>query len=174
MAPDLLTDLVRELDARLEELRPLLSEYERLLAASDALGAGDGATSHDGGAPGAERILGVTQRRRARRAGRDRDAGASKRAASSSRTRAAGPRKPRRAQRGATRRAILAALEHGSHATSELVSVTALGGRNTRTNLRRLLAEGKVAKTKRASRTASPLASGSVEASTAHTATAYA
>jgi DNA-binding transcriptional ArsR family regulator len=173
MAPDLPTDLVRELDARLEELRPLLSEYERQLAASDALGTGDGA-SHDGGAPGAERTLGATQRRRARRAGRDRDARASKRAASSSRTRAAGPRKLTRAQRGATRRAILAALEHELHTTSELVSVTALGGRNTRTNLRRLLAEGKVTKTKRASRTAYAPASGAVEASTAHTATTYA
>jgi hypothetical protein len=173
MAPDLLTNLVRELDARLEELRPLLSEYERLLAASDALGTGDGA-SHDGGAPGAERTLSATQRRRARRTGRDRDAGVSKRAASSSRTRAAGPSKPTCAQRGATQRAILAALEHGSHTTSELVSVTVLGERNTRTNLRRLLPDGKVTKTKRVSSTAYALASGAVEASTAHTATAYA
>jgi hypothetical protein len=173
MAPDLPTNPVRELDARLEELRPLLSEYERQLTASDALGTGVGA-SHDGGAPGAERTLSATQRRRARRTGHDRDAGASKRAASSSRTRAAGPRKLTRAQRGASRRAILAALEHGLHATSELVSVTALGGPNTRTNLRRLLAEGKVTKTKRASRTTYAPASGSVEASTAHTATAYA
>jgi hypothetical protein len=173
MAPDLPTNPVRELDARLDELPPLLFEYERLLATSDALGTGDGA-SHDGEAPGAERTLGATQGRRARRTGHDRDAGASKRAASSSRTRAAGPRKLTRAQRGATQRAILAALEHGSHTTSELVSVTALGGPNTRTNLRRLLAEGKVAKTKRASRTAYPPASGSGEASTAHTATTYA
>jgi hypothetical protein len=37
MAADLLTTIRSELDARLGELRPLLAEYERLLAAVDAL-----------------------------------------------------------------------------------------------------------------------------------------
>jgi hypothetical protein len=37
MAADLLTTIRSELDARLGELRPLLSEYERLVAAVDAL-----------------------------------------------------------------------------------------------------------------------------------------
>jgi hypothetical protein len=39
MASGLLSTVRSELDARLDELRPLLSEYERLLAAVDALGA---------------------------------------------------------------------------------------------------------------------------------------
>jgi outer membrane biosynthesis protein TonB len=36
-SPDLLTQIRSELDARLRELRPLLSEYERLLVAAEAL-----------------------------------------------------------------------------------------------------------------------------------------
>ena len=38
MASDLLTTVRRELDARLRELRPLLTEYERLTAVAEALG----------------------------------------------------------------------------------------------------------------------------------------
>jgi len=37
MAPDLLSTIRSEIDARLSELRPLLSEYERLAAAAAAL-----------------------------------------------------------------------------------------------------------------------------------------
>lgn len=41
MAPDLLSTIASEIDARLRELRPLLAEYERLLIAADALVAND-------------------------------------------------------------------------------------------------------------------------------------
>jgi DNA-binding transcriptional ArsR family regulator len=41
MASDLLTTVTNELDARLRELRPLVSEYEGLVAVADSLGIGD-------------------------------------------------------------------------------------------------------------------------------------
>jgi hypothetical protein len=135
MAADLLSTIRSELDARLDELRPLLSEYERLLAASAALGAGE-----DGAAP-RPAAEGTPSATRSRRTG--------------------GRRKLARARRGATQRAILAALEHGSHTANELVSVTALAGPNIRTNLRRLSQERTITQTKRAGRTAYALASGS-------------
>jgi hypothetical protein len=157
MAADLLSTVRSELDARLDELRPVLSEYERLLAAAAVLDAGD-----DGAAPhrAAESTLRTTQRGRTRRTGRRR-AGAIKPVASSSSRRASGPRERARARRGAAQHAILAALEHGSHTASELVSVMDLAGPNIRTNLRRLLQEGTITQTKRAGRTAYALASGS-------------
>ena len=37
MAPDLLSTIGREIDERLNELRPLLAEHEQLLVAADAL-----------------------------------------------------------------------------------------------------------------------------------------
>ena len=42
MASDLLTTVRSELDARLRELGPLRAEYERLVAAAEALGATPG------------------------------------------------------------------------------------------------------------------------------------
>jgi len=45
MAADLLSTVPSELDARLDELRPVLSEYERLLAAAAALDAGNGGST---------------------------------------------------------------------------------------------------------------------------------
>lgn len=38
MGTDLLSDIRREIDARLAQLRPALAEYEQLLQAADALG----------------------------------------------------------------------------------------------------------------------------------------
>jgi hypothetical protein len=49
----------------------------------------------------------------------------------------------------AVQQAILAALEHGSHTTSELVMVTAMSTREIRAGLRRLAGRGTVAKVKR-------------------------
>ena len=139
MASDLLSTVRSELDARLDELRPLLSEYERLLAAVDALGAGDDGTAPP---PAAERTLSATQRSRARHGRRSPSTGAIKPAASGSNPRGTGSRKRARAPRGAAQHTILAALEHGSHTTSELVSVTALGAPNIRSNLRRAATPG--------------------------------
>jgi hypothetical protein len=157
MAADLLSTVRSELDARLNELRPVLSEYERLLAAAAALDAGNGGAAPRGAA---DSTLSTTRRSRTRRAGRRR-AGAIKAVASSSSRRASGSRKRARARRGAAQHAILAALEHGSHTASELMSVTALAGPNIRTNLRRLLEEGTITQTKRTGRTAYAPASGS-------------
>lgn len=65
---------------------------------------------------------------------------------------------PTRARRGAAREAILAALEHGSHTVAELALVTGMSAANINGNLRRLLAEGAVAKAQREGRTAYALA----------------
>ena len=156
MAADLLSTICNELDARLDELRPLLSEYERLLAVAAARGAGDdGAAARRAG----EGTSSARRRSRARRRGRGPGAGAIKAVASSSSRRASRHRKRAGARRGAAQQAVLAALEHGSHTTSELVAVTALAGPNIRTSLRRLLGEGMITQTKRAGRTAYTLAS---------------
>lgn len=158
MASDLLSTVRSELDARLDELRPLLSEYERLLAAVDALDVGDDGTAPP---PAAERTLSARQRSRARHGRRSPSARAIKPAASSANPRGTGSRKRARAPRGAAQHAILAALEHGSHTMSEFVSVTALGAPNIQSNLRRLLRQGTITKTERSGRTAYVLASSS-------------
>lgn len=158
MAADLLSTIRSELDARLDELQPLLSEYERLLAAAAALDTGDDRAAPR---PAAEETSRTTHRARARHAGRDPGTGTIEPDHSSSSRRARGPRNGSRARRGAAHHAVLAALEHGAHTASELVSVTALAGPNIRTNLRRLLREGAITQTKRAGRTAYALASGS-------------
>jgi hypothetical protein len=106
-AADLLSTIRSELDARLAELRPLLCEYERLLAAGAALGSDDDGNAGEHGAaphPAAEATP------RSRRASR--------------------PRTRTRARRGAAQHAILAALEHGAHTASELANVTALAAPN--------------------------------------------
>jgi hypothetical protein len=136
MSLDLLGSVRSELDARLAELRPLVSEYDRLLAAAVALGEPQGSAVGDG-APEPR----LARRRRARRvAGPSRSVGAS--------------RGRSRARRGAAQQAILGALEHGSHTAAELVSVTALAGSKVRGDLRRLVHEGTITLTKRAGRTA--------------------
>ncbi|MBA3807471.1 MAG: hypothetical protein H0X28_03615, partial [Solirubrobacterales bacterium] len=63
-----------------------------------------------------------------------------------------------RAPRGAAQRAILAALEHGSHTVTELGVVTAMSGQNIRENLRRLLRSGTVTRAKREGKAAYALA----------------
>jgi hypothetical protein len=180
MAPDLLSTIRREIDERLNELRPLLAEQERLLMAADALVA----TDREDPRPAAEEspAWGSGGRRRAAAGRRGSATGAIKRAAAgpseaqaegrqeasttSSRapaTRPAkrsprSPAKPERAARGAAREAILGALEHGSHTVGELAVVTAMSGPNINGNLRRLLAEGVVVKTEREGKAAWALA----------------
>jgi len=169
---DLLAEVRAEIEERLRELRPLVSEYERMLDAADALGIGPtrarapspprvpprvaqrstGAAQRDRGA--AQRDTGAAQRDRG--AAR-RDTGAARR------DRGAGQRntggKPARARRGAAEHAIVAALEHGSHTVSELVVVTAMSGPNIRSNLRRLLRARTVTQTKREGKAAYALSS---------------
>jgi hypothetical protein len=152
MAPrnDLLSTIQGEIEARLADLRPLRAEYEQLLAAMQALDAGD-ASRAQATAPSIER--GGRQRKSAVRGSA---AGAIGRAASKPRrTRAStGAGRKSRAGRGAAREAILSALEHGSHTVSELVTVTAMSTPNISGNVRRLLAEGKISKTDRGGRAA--------------------
>jgi hypothetical protein len=166
MASDLLTQVREEIAVRMSELRPLLAEYERLLAAAAALAAGEGGTASarpSGGRPaqpsGAAASSATSAPRPTRRGQRGRRGsatGAIGRMAST--PTAAGGRsadgkggevKRERAPRGAAQQAIVAALEHGSHTVGELAVVTAMSGPNIRGNLRRLLKERTVTRTKR-------------------------
>ena len=76
----------------------------------------------------------------------------STRAASRTSRRSSATRRPRRAPRGDAQKAIIAALEHGSHSARELVGVTALSSANIRANLRRLTHEGVITRTTREGR----------------------
>ncbi len=143
---DLLSKIRGELDARLRELRPLLSEYERLLAAADAL---DGA-GEDTPAPPLQGTAPTPRR------GRPPGGSSAGRSESEAPARApskpASPRQssaPKRAQRGAAAVAIVAALEHGSHTVSELAIVTAMSAAIINNNLRRLQQTGTITRTKR-------------------------
>jgi DNA-binding transcriptional ArsR family regulator len=159
MASDLLTTIRGELDARLRELRPLFEEYERLVAAANLLDSPDGAAAVRAVVEGTGAASELSARRRGDRGGRGAAAGAPKAAKAAQTTGATddgGTRK--RAQRGAAREAILAALEHGSHTASELVVVTAMSAPNITGNLRRLLQERAVVKTRREGKTAYELA----------------
>ncbi len=127
MDSDLLSDIRREIDDRLVWLRPAVEEYEQLLAAAEAVeqeaqaanGAGVGRGSPEMGRRSPEVGLGSA----VRRAGATVDTG--------------------------LREAILGALEHGSHTVAELTVVTAAGTASINRELRRLDAEGLVAKTSR-------------------------
>jgi hypothetical protein len=129
MPSDLLSTIRAEIVARLDELRPLLLEYEQLLADAEAIER--------------ERAAGATTPRARRRS-----AGAPSRSAPGSRRRSAGPR------RNQASAAILAALEHGSHTTAELTVVTGLSAASIRRELRLLLGEGAITRTTRAGKTA--------------------
>jgi DNA-binding transcriptional ArsR family regulator len=172
MASELLSSIQSEIDARLKELRPLLAEYEQLLAAVDALLD----TNPPQDAPPVPKTRRPSRASGAPRARRGSAAGAIARAARGSAVDTQQPtdidtsrpaifaseeptldaEKPKaaRAPRGAAREAILAALDHGSHTVGELVVVTAMSGPNLSGNLRRLVSEGTVLKTEREGKTA--------------------
>ncbi len=135
MSDDLLTTIHAEIDARMSELRPLLDEYEGLLSAADALGPA-GPSRRPGPA-----------RRGSAASGKARG----KARSSSPRGR---PSARARAPRGAAGKAILAALEHGSHTVGELATVTAMADPNIRANLRRMLAQGTIVKISREGKSA--------------------
>jgi hypothetical protein len=134
MGPDLLTKIRGEIDLRLRELRPMLEEYETLLAT---------AASVEGETRAAKRPSSAAAGRLAR--------GAAAR-------NGAGPDRVR-APRGAAQEAIVAALEHGSHTVSELAVVTAIPGASIRQNLRRLVLAGTVARAEREGKAAYALSS---------------
>ncbi len=141
MAPDLLSTIRDEIDERLNELRPLLAEYEQLLGAAGAI---ELAAAGPARVEAGDRLNGDLATRLQT---------AEVQTAIAPRRRATGP-KPERAARGAVREAILGALDHGSHTVGELAVVTAMSGPNINGNLRRLALEGVVVKTEREGKTA--------------------
>jgi hypothetical protein len=153
MATDLLSTIRREIDERLNELRPLLAEHERLLVAADALLAtrqveGDASGKVDEDSANRLEATEVQSTKGSRRSA----------TRPKSKPRIKPKPKPERAVRGAAREAILGALEHGSHTVSELVVVTAMSGPSINGNLRRLVAEGMVVKAEREGKAAWALA----------------
>ena len=150
MATDLLSEIRSEIDARLEQLRPAVAEYEQLLHAADALEL-DGAPPTEPVRPAGSRKAATSPRKTSTRSAAPRAAGTS------------AVRKPRAARKqpavpGIVREAILGVLEHGSHTVGELVVVTAMSTASLNDNLRKLAAEGIVAKTEREGKTAWSLA----------------
>jgi hypothetical protein len=143
MTADLLGTVGSEIDTRLKQLRPLMDEYERLLAAAAALAVGENRPAPQGTADAAANTP-------PRRAGRAPRAAAFKPATSTSSRRASQPRTRPYAPRGAAQQAILAALAHGSHSTNELVTVTGLARENVRTNLHRMVRKRLIARARSA------------------------
>jgi len=176
MASDLLAKIGTELDARIEELRPLALEYERLHAAEQSLvtaqDTSDAPVSAEPTAkkrtakkiaakkttlkpPAAEQAAA----KRAHRTPRGSAARALEQAASGAST-AKQPRKARRrASIGRYEQAVLDALEHGSHTVGELVMVTAMGAKEIRGGVSRLLRDKGIVKIDRGGKTAYALPS---------------
>ena len=148
MAADLLERVRAELDTRLAELRPAVAEYERLLGATDMLRV-DAAASRSGALAKPRFAAKPRTAAKPRAAAKPRKAVKSRAGA---KPRAAAKAAPVRL--GAGERAIVAALEHGSHTIGELVIVTAMSGTDIRASARRLLAAGKVVRAKREGRAA--------------------
>jgi hypothetical protein len=152
MNADLLARVRAEIDARVGELRPALEEYQELLGAAEKL---------DNEAVSEPKKDAVPARRRGPRGSA---AGALELAASRPRKPAASRKpaaarkrvapKPPSAPRGAAERAIVAALEHGSHTVGELVLVTALSGAEIRAGAKKLERAGAIGRTRREGRIA--------------------
>jgi predicted Rossmann fold nucleotide-binding protein DprA/Smf involved in DNA uptake len=141
MADDLLERVRAEIDGRRAELHPHIAEYQRLLGAAEALGLPLGET----GEP----------EPRARRRPPARSASGTRRPPGA---RATGGRRGRetakpavtpRARAAPEQKAIVAALEHGSHTVAELAVVTAMSAASIREQLRGLLAAGTVSRARR-------------------------
>jgi hypothetical protein len=131
MAADLLARVRAEIEQRLVELRPAVVEYECLLAAAESL-------HEEGEAPLA--IASAPARKGCHAGGTRR------------------PRGRRQLRVGAAERAILAALEHGSHTLAELGLVTARSASELREGVKRLLAAGRITRASREGRAAYALA----------------
>jgi len=156
MAADLLTRVLAELEGRLAELRPAVVEYERLRGAANALESSTGAATGQpysevwaptiasepaaGYSPSAP--PGATRAR------------ATRRRAAVSRARARVATGRRRGPMTTVEKAIVAALEHGSHTIAELGVVTAMSAPELRDAARRLLSAGKIVRASREGRTA--------------------
>jgi len=157
MSADLLATVCAEIEARREQLRPAVVEYEQLLSVAAALDEEDRRRA-------AGQEIGT-----ARKAPVVRAAPAPAKAparnvlpARKPRAKATAPKKasaPASTARSAAHQAIVAALEHGSHTVTELTVVTAMSGPSIRDGLRSLLKAGKIAKAKREGKAAYALAS---------------
>jgi hypothetical protein len=165
MARDLLSEICREIDERLQELRPLLAEHEALLEAAAALdAAGSGLLAADtlepSSAPQATAGGAVKSRAARTRTAKTRAAaGPGGRPAPKAARTALRP-KPAPAARSTAGATILAALEHGSHTVSELAVVSAMSGPSINSTLRKLVSERAVVKTEREGKPAWALATG--------------
>jgi hypothetical protein len=146
MAEELLSRIRAEIAARMEELRPLLDEYEQMVSAAEALGLQT--SSYDGAAPRSAARRGTRGSSPGSGSAGGTRAKAKTSGASSSSPARKGPSRER-APRGAAQQAILAALEHGSHTVGELVVVTAISTPTIRENLTRLLKAGAVERSSR-------------------------
>jgi hypothetical protein len=176
MASDLLARIGTELDARIEELRPRALEYERLHAAAESLGTAQ--QTPDAPILAKPRAKKVTTKmafakktttkpaavkkpaaKRTQRTSRGSTAGALEQAVSG----ASAAKQPRKARRrvsiGRYEQAVLDALEHGSHTVGELVMVTAMGAKDIRGGVSRLLGDKGIVKVDRGGKTAYALPS---------------
>jgi hypothetical protein len=140
---DLLSTIHAEIEARLDELRPAVAEYERLSTAAEALAA-EGRDAPRPKQRPASRPAAAPARPAAKKAARRK---AARRA-----------RKREQPTHTPTGQAILAALEHGSHTLAELVTVTALHASDIRESLRRLRTRKAIVKTDRDGKSAYALA----------------
>ena len=121
---DLLDSIRRQLRTRLNDLRPLVRDYERLEDAERALSD--------------EPPTGAGHARRSRRAGADSPSGASRRGGPRARTSST-------AERDANREKVLSLLRERPGITkAELKEAAGLSGAGVAQNLRRLLARGEV------------------------------
>jgi hypothetical protein len=165
MTADLLARVRAEIDSRLAELRPAVTEYERLLGAFDAFDAQDRAARATARAPRVAAPVEKAPRVKARavKAPAAKVPAAEAPAATATKAKVqpgkARAEKAPAARLGAAEQAIVAALEHGSHTVGELGMVTAISGPDLRTGLQRLQRAGTVVRTKREGRAAYALSS---------------
>jgi hypothetical protein len=153
---DLLTSIRAEIDARLRELQPAIAEHERLSTAVDALVEEGRAISRP-----AKRAAPRPAKRAVSRPGHTPVRAPAKATARAKAVRRA--RKREQPTHTPTGRAILAALEHGSHTLAELVTVTALRASDIRESLRYLRTGKAIVKTDRDGKAAYALPSPEAE-----------
>ncbi len=139
---DLLTNIRADIGARMRELEPAITEFERLKTAAEAL-VKEGSTA----STSAKRATSPPSRRSSVRSSASAREATAKKATPVKPVRRARKREqPTHTPNG---QAILAALEHGSHTQAELVVVTALRASDVRKALGRLRARKAIVKTDR-------------------------
>lgn len=151
MGSDLLSDIRREIEARLAQLRPAVEEYSQLLAAAEAIE--DDGVSDAAGAEAIDRN-GTSDLAKNGLAQRAAEKGGLANSGSGSAPRGRGHRASVSGGASAEgdralREAIAAALEHGSHTPAELAVVTGEDTTQINRELRRLEGAGLVAKSER-------------------------